>query len=64
MEAARDIAGLVSNSGNKLMLDSDALLLNRASSSSLALFSLSQLTHFGVVRTAVQDGNREHAARK
>ncbi|BGP56782.1 hypothetical protein JCM8202_004446 [Rhodotorula sphaerocarpa] len=28
MEAARDIAGLVGNSGNKLMLDSDALLLN------------------------------------
>ena len=38
MEAAREIAGLVSNSGNKLMLDSDALLLNRAS---LSLPSLS-----------------------
>jgi hypothetical protein len=30
MEAAREIAGLVANSNNKLMLDSDALLLNRA----------------------------------
>lgn len=28
MEAAREIAGLVSNSGNKLMLDSETLLLN------------------------------------
>lgn len=36
MEAARDIAGLVGNSGNKLMLDSDALLLNRESSATLS----------------------------
>jgi len=28
MEAAREIATLVSNSGNKLMLDSDSLLLD------------------------------------
>ena len=29
MEAAREIAGMVANSNNKLMLDSDALLLDR-----------------------------------
>lgn len=31
MEAAREIAGLVAQSNNKLMLDSDALLLDRES---------------------------------
>jgi prohibitin 2 len=29
MEAAREIAGLVANSNNKLMLDSESLLLDR-----------------------------------
>ena len=29
MEAAREIAGMVANSNNKLMLDSDTLMLDR-----------------------------------
>jgi len=37
MEAAREIAGLVANSNNKLMLDSDALMFDRKS---VSLFPL------------------------
>lgn len=33
MEAAREIAGMVANSNNKLMLDSDALMFDRKFSS-------------------------------
>lgn len=39
MEAARDIAGLVANSNNKLMLDSESLLLDCAFPSFLSFRS-------------------------
>lgn len=57
MEAAREIAGLVSNSGNKLMLDSETLLLNRAFAfRQLSTLAQLQLTQERLARVVSGDG--------
>jgi len=45
MEAAREIAGMVANSNNKLMLDSDTLMLDRKSTHFVPLLPTEMLIY-------------------